>query len=177
MSDRDNGSWLLLLAVFLLVWGLSLGSKGPTQVVVPSLVEEPKAPTMENRMAAAGIACPACLDIPDGLERIRKTVLLEGSTISTPTKEYLEYLAALCNSARFTDIGKVECNRALAELEKARDANETLMSPIYGHPPFTEDQAGFLRWSSSWVESHLAAFEYNWVGTKKDRYLREQCGT
>jgi len=177
MSDHTSGAGFLLLAFLLLVWGLPDRQSEPVKVVVVSTpIETPKSPTIEAKMAAAGIQCPNCLDIPDGLERIRKTTLLEGPIISTPTKEYLNFLSTLCESRRFSRFGRQECKNQLSELEKARDTNETWMNSIYGHSPFNEDQVRFLQWSGDWVERHIAGFEYNWVGTKKDRYLREQRG-
>jgi len=165
MSDH-RPIWVIVLFLLICVpWALS--KYKPLDVT--------SAPTVEAKMAEAGIACSTCIDIPADLVRFRKTVLTKGLTILTPTKPYLSFIAGICaDKNRWTGIGQRECNKDVSRIARLGDGDETVINPIYGRLALTEDQMLDLWWSSIAAEGLSARFEHNWVRTMKDRYLRMQ---
>lgn len=91
-----DGELMFALFFFLLSAMAYVLSEQPTKVVVSSQVEIQKQPTDEGRMRAAGITCPECPDIPNGMERTQTTALSEGYTVEYPTPEYATFLHERC---------------------------------------------------------------------------------
>lgn len=136
-----------------------------------STAPAPRQPSTEEHMSAAGITCPNCPDVPEGLDRVRKTALFEGPTIEYPTVEYASFLRGRCDGLN-NPIGEVECVRLNTLIEEGRRYVESMANPIYGRGEFAKADLARVRHAAMQTMRTVRDVEHLWVGTQPDRFQR-----
>ena len=169
MRHHDDESFcIFLMWMFLALLFFNMGE--PQKVVVVPAPEKP--PATEEQMRTTGITCPKCLDIPEGMERLRQTTLLEGPTIALPTREYLEYLTK--RLGEMSELGRQEYGWRLREVKLGEDDINSRVNPVYGRGSFTDQQLAYVKRGTGRTIELLERWERQFIGTKRDRFLRER---
>ncbi len=80
--------------------------------------------------------------IPEGVERLRTTKVLEETVVVLPTVEYLSLLNTLCLDS--SSLGRDECLWRLNEVRKGQSDINARLNPLYGRAPFDEKQLQYV---------------------------------
>lgn len=170
--NNDFGYFLAMMTAALWLLMSSLGGqetpkKDQTKVATKSL-------TVEQEMAAKGIACADCPNIPEDMVRVYSYTLPNNKVVETPNLSYIEFIEEKCGERKERG-ARLECQQRIATVRRLRPKLADTLDPLYGGvPEFTPAMNAWLVWYSNGAKMNLKMAEDIAVGTKREKFLYEK---